>query len=386
MSSIAYPLDIYITNYPISPLKTWGTLSSFGPAILDDGTAGTFEKGYAPLVPYVPPANGIIPVTGALKNLSMVALDLNWRQPYVVSWNAAFERTLPGQWVVDIAYVGNRNVHAPILYNLNAATAYGQGAAGQPEFPTYGRTASTTQYFAQFRNAYDSLQVKMDHHFAHNFSVTSSYTWGKSIGYADESGDYISGFNDYVNLRRNYAPTDFNIASMLSQSVIWMLPMGKGMPYLSSGIGEKVLGGWELSGVLLAHTGFPLNFGCTCPAFNTPGNNAYPNEAGPISVLHGVNPNPWFNTSNFSVPAAGTQGNVGSYVDQGPGFFNLDAALSRTITITERFKLLLRTEWLHATNTPQFANPNTTLGSSSFGLLTSATGQRTIDIVGKLTF
>jgi hypothetical protein len=67
----------------------------------------------------------------------------------------------------------------------------------------------------------------------------------------------------------------------------------------------------------------------------------------------------------------------------------MNASLSRTIKLTERFKLLLRTEWLNATNTPQFASPNTTLGSSSFGKVTGTTGlggQRVIDLVGKLIF
>ena len=86
------------------------------------------------------------------------------------------------------------------------------------------------------------------------------------------------------------------------------------------------------------------------------------------------------------VPAAGTQGNVGNYVQQGPGFFALNAAISRTIKLTERFKLLVRSEWLNASNTPQFSSPGTTLGSSSFGLVTSATGQRVVDLVGKLIF
>jgi hypothetical protein len=57
--------------------------------------------------------------------------------------------------------------------------------------------------------------------------------------------------------------------------------------------------------------------------------------------------------------------------------------------LTERFNLELRSEWLHATNTPQFANPNTEYGSSSFGLVTSLTGNagnRQINLAGKIIF
>jgi hypothetical protein len=129
-----------------------------------------------------------------------------------------------------------------------------------------------------------------------------------------------------------------------------------------------------------------LNFSCTCPAFNTPGNQAFPNINGPLQKLYGIETRPWFNTQVFSTPAPGQQGNVGNYVSSGPDFFNLDVSVLRRIHLSERFGLELRSEWFHATNTPQFANPNTTLGSSSFGLVTSATGARMIDVAGKITF
>jgi len=55
--------------------------------------------------------------------------------------------------------------------------------------------------------------------------------------------------------------------------------------------------------------------------------------------------------------------------------------------LTERFNLELRSEWLHATNTPQFSNPNTEYGSASFGLVTGTSGgNRLINVAGKIVF
>lgn len=392
MSSEPWPIDIYLTNYPVAPLSTYEDLSAFGPAILPNGTAASFQQGFPTLAPFSVPTTGTIPVTGNsyLTALSMVWLNPHWRQPYVMGWNFAYQRDLPGHWVLDVAYVGNRTVHAAINANINAATSYGSGSAGQPEFTGFHRTAGTSEYFEMFRGAYDSLQIKLDHHFAHGFSLTSSYTWGKALGPSDENSDYVSGLSDYINVRRDWAPTDFNLASMLSQSLVWSLPFGKGKPFLSTGPASKILGDWELSGAWVAHTGFPMNFSTNASNFNTPGTTASPNINGAFQVMHGIGTsNPWFNKSVFSFPAAGTQGNLGYYTFQGPGLFNLNATLSRTIKLTERFRLQLRTEWLSATNTPQFANPNTTLGSSSFGLVTGTTGlggSRVIDIGGKLLF
>lgn len=398
MSSAAFPIDLYAYNYPIEPTQQFSGLSSFGPAILSDNTAATFEKGFPGLPAYVPPANGIISAnTPALLSQTYTEINLNWKNPYLEAWNMAYERSFPGGWSLDVAYVGNRAVHAPILYNENAATAYGLGAAGQPEYgpcaacgsPTtnVGRTATTSLYFAGYSSNYNSLQVKFDHRMSHGFAITNSYTYGKALGFLSEASDYPNGLLDYVNQRRNYAPPDFNQTHIFVESYIWQLPIGAHSRLLQGGLAGKVLGGFQLSGVWTAASGFPLNFSCTCSAFNTPGSQAFPNINGGVVKLKNIRTLPWFDITKFSTPAAGTQGNTGSYISEGPRFFNLDATLMRVIPLRERLHLELRSEWLHATNTPQFANPNTQLGSSSFGLVTSTTGgSRIINLAAKMTF
>jgi len=388
ISHMTFPIDIYAYwNYPIEPYFAWNSVSSFGPALLSASAPASLAAGFPPLPPYTLPANGIIPVnTPTLLNQSYYYWNLHEPYPYLMSWNFAYQRELPGQWVLDIAYVGNRSVHAPVGYELNAATSYGSGASGQPEFKTVGRTTGTTEYFTGFRTQYDSLQVKFDHKFAKGFSVTTSYTYGKAVGYVTDSGDYPNELLDFVNLRRNWAPTDFNQTHALHQSFIWELPFGKGQHFANTGVASKLLGGWQFAGLWRFATGFPLNFSCSCPAFNTPSSQAFPNISGPMKKLYGIQTQPWFDTSAFSAPAAGTQGNVGNYVSSGPNFFNLDASIFRRIKLSERFNLEIRSEWLHATNTPQFSSPNTNLGDPGFGLVTGAKGARIINLAAKLTF
>jgi hypothetical protein len=399
MSTLPWNIDLWAYNYPIEPTQSYSSLSSFGPAILSNNTGATFEQGIPALPPYVPPSNGILPAnTPALLNQSYYAINLNWKNPYLESWNLAYERTLPGNWVLDIAYVGNHGIHTPIEYNQNAAAAYGLGAAGQPEYgpcaacgspnTNVGRTASTTEFFAGYNSNYNALQVKLDHKFARGFALTNSYTYGKALGFASEASDYPNGLLDYVNQRRNYAATDFNQTHIFNDSFIWHLPFGEGSHLANSGVAGQVLGNWQLSGMWEATSGFPLNFSCSCTAsFNTPGNQAFPNSSSPVQKLHGIKTTPWFNTSVFSDPPAGTQGNVGNYISSGPKFFNLDASIFRRVRLTERFNLELRSEWLHATNTPQFSNPNTEYGSASFGLVTATSGgNRLINVAGKIVF
>ncbi|MGH9622214.1 MAG: carboxypeptidase regulatory-like domain-containing protein [Bryobacteraceae bacterium] len=386
--------NTYAYNFPVKQNNAFNDLSSFGPAILSDGTPATFAKGFpAPLVATIP-ANGIIPVnTPLLKSQSYFVIPKNYVDPYIESWNLSYERALPAQFALNIGYVGNHGVHIPVQYNLNAVmdpAFIGQGTAGQPYFQAYGISSAINMYFAQESSSYNSLQVKLDRHFKSGLLLTTSYTYGKALGYAEENGDNSSGAAYYVDFRRNYARADYDRTQMLTQSVVYDLPFGKGQKFFKSGPVGAILGGWQITGIWTLDTGTPLNFGCNCLPLNTPGNSQSPDLVGQFQKLYGINTEPWFNTSAFADPTllAGTPtfGNVGRYILSGPDLFNLDAALFRTFTVTERFKLRFRTDWYSTTNTPHFNNPDTTLGDSTFGFVTGAGGSRTIDVGLNLSF
>ncbi|MBV9082837.1 MAG: TonB-dependent receptor [Acidobacteriaceae bacterium] len=385
--------NTYAYNFPVKQNNSFNSLSSYGPAILPDGTPATFEKGFpAPLVATVPP-NGIIPVnTPTLKNQSFFVIPKNYVDPYIESWNFTYERALPGQLALDIGYVGNHGVHMPLQYNLNAVSDpafIGTGAAGQPYNRAYGITSSITEYFAQVSSNYHSLQVSLNRHYTSGVTLTTSYTFGKSLGYAEENSENSSGPDFYVDFRRNYGPADFDRRHIFNQSIIYNLPFGKGRRFFQNGPANVLLGGWQITGVWEIMTGTPLHFDCSCTV-NTPGNRQTPELVAPFKKLYGVNTDFWFDPASFADPSAlfGTSrfGNVGRYVASGPGFFNLDAALFRNIHVTERFNLEFRTDWYSATNTPHFNNPDVKLGDSNFGKTTGAGGARAIDLGLKLTF
>ena len=61
---------------------------------------------------------------------------------------------------------------------------------------------------------------------------------------------------------------------------------------------------------------------------------------------------------------------------RGPGLVNLDIALAKTTSITERVKLELRVEYFNALNHPEFAQPSSTdnatnIESPTFGQITT---------------
>lgn len=388
-----FPDNTYAYNFPVKQNNSFNSANSLSPALLPDGTPSTFAKGFPPPLPASIPANGIIPAnTPLLISQSYFVIPKDFKNPYVETWNLAIQRSLPSNFTLDVAYVGNHGVDIATQYNLNAvndARFAGLGTAGQPLFqkfcsPVNGkcRSAATTKYFIGTSNNYNALQVKFDHR-SPSFLLTTAYTYSKSLGTTDEDG----GFMWYINPRRNYARAGFDRTHTFVQSYAYNLPFGKGRPWLNSGFAEKILGGWEISGILTLMSGTPLTFGASDKDLNTPGNGQTANINGPFRRLYGVDTQPWFDTSVFSQPTgSGVFGNSGRRIFSGPGFFNLDAALLKRIHVTERVNMEFRSEWFSATNTPQFNNPNTDRTSSSFGLIKGAGGARSIDFGLKLSF
>jgi hypothetical protein len=208
-----------------------------------------------------------------------------------------------------------------------------------------------------------------------------------------QTGD-DNGLSFYINQRRDYARNDFDRTHTFVQSIVYDLPFGNGKRLVSSGIGAAILGGWRASSFLTFMTGLPLYFTASSTSLRAPGNTQTPDLVAPVKILHGIGTgNPWFTTSSFAAPAANTFGNVGRNFLSGPGFFNLDASLSKSIRFTERYNLDLRLEVFGVTNTPQFffasnggTAAGTTLNSSSWGQITSATGGRQLQLGAKFNF
>jgi hypothetical protein len=395
ISYTPFPDNSYAYNFPVRANNSFNpAVATYGPAALPSGQIATFETGFPALIQPVIPSNGII--TNPTVGSAYFVVNQSFKNPYVESWNLAIQHSLPLHLVLDLAYVGNHSVDTVVNYNLNAATVAGLGNAGQPEFNSFGRTASTSLLFAGYSSSYNALQAKLDRHFSGGFATTTSYTFGKGMGFQqDDDG----GLTFYINQSRNYARNDFDRTHTFVQSIVYDLPFGKGKRFVSSGVGAAIVGGWRISSFLTLMSGLPLFFTASSGGLLAPGNTQTPNLVAPVQILHGIGTSsPWFSTSSFAAPTGDAFGNVGRNYLSGPGFFNLDAALSKSIHFTERYSLDLRLEALGATNTPQFYFNNTngtpsggtaagtTLASSSFGDITSASGGRQLQLGLKFNF
>ena len=101
--------------------------------------------------------------------------------------------------------------------------------------------------------------MKFDRRFSKGFSLTTAFTWQKAMDF--QSGD-DGGLDFYAGqgLGRNYARASFDRTLNFIQSYIYRLPFGGGQHFLSHGFAGKIVGGWQLSGILSARTGSPLTF------------------------------------------------------------------------------------------------------------------------------
>lgn len=389
MSYESYPdnLNTYATNYPLKQNNSFEALSSYTQAVQPDGTPASMAAGFPPpLLAPIPPDGIIHDAPPQTYNV----INLNWKAPYVQSWNAAVQRALPAGFVLDVAYVGNVGVGLAQNYNLNAGFVAGAGAKGQPEFAPFGRTAQS-KTFKQAGSNYHSLQVKLDHRFTNGLSATTAYTYQKGMGYSTSSGSGVGDTSIYIDFSRNYSRLSNDRTHTLVQSFIYQLPFGKGKKWLNTGVAKWIAGGWQVSGVLSLETGTPFNVTASGASLNAPSNTQVADINGKFQKLKGIGDSKaWFDTSVFSQPTTAVLGNTGLNAFIGPGFFNLDASARKQFPLTERVNLEFRAEAFSLTNTPQFGNPSNSITNSNFGHIDGAnggaSGNRTMELAGKITF
>lgn len=411
ISYTPFPDNNYAYNYPVRANNSFqpGGTTAYTPALLSNGQVATFQAGFPAPVPIAIPSNGIISAsTPDLRTQNYNVIPLNYKNPYVESWNVAVQQAFPGNLSLQIAYVGNHGVDIGANEDINNPSTYGGGAASKPENIAFGRTAATNVIFLPFSSNYQALQTQLIRRFGSGLSFTSAFTWSKGMGYIN--GD-DGGLQFFINQRRNYAPNDFDRTLNFEQSFTYALPFGKGRRWLNSGFTSVALGGWKVSGVISIVSGTPFTVTASGNTLNTPGTAQTASLVGPYRVLHGIGKgNNWFDPTAFAQPAGCTSkpctpenvdlGNTGRNQFRGPGYIQDNISLFKSFAIFREASLETRIDATQLSNTPQFSNPNAGYSAnptSTFGQVTSTIGSgqgsvngvgggRTLQASAKITF
>ena len=246
--------------------------------------------------------------------------------------------------------------------------------------------------------------VRGEHKFTHGFSLLSSFTYSKALTDAPQyrnaggiTGDENSPPQNSFNLAADRSPAYFNTKFRWVTSAVYDLPFGKGKRLFSQGVPAAVLGGWQLSGVFQAQTGFPYTIDYKGDPINIGGGSGgilvRPNY---VLTADGQPVDPslpsdqrstsrYFNTAAFVQPVA-SFGDVGRNTMIGAGLTNLDLTVARNFRVTERSSLQFRTEFFDLFNHPNYNLIGRIVNDPTFGIVQNQLPPRQIQMALKFAF
>ena len=368
---------------------------------------------------------------GRVHAADVMTASPDFKPPATYNWSFGVQRDLGRGMIMEVAYVGNVAHRIANSNNLATGTttgnAFGIDVNAVPPLTTWTPTGCPNQatvgcpvqrfldptssggnsayystnlirsmtgyagyggiYAYTFigESYYDALQTSLNKRLSKNLQYGINYTWSKTILYAryqwvpDQLSKNVTARPHAVNYNFGY---DFPSLKRWS----------------SSAIAKHFTEGWRLNGNGVMFYGTPMTVACTAvsapigywtgtPTGNLPfrcqmsGNmwlsSGYPSATADPKLQYP------FDKSAFTLPGPNSLGigNTPPTLTYGPGVFNLDLALSKEVSITERVKLELKGESFNVLNHFNPSNPNTTLNlnfstgantNAAFGTITSA--------------
>jgi hypothetical protein len=317
-------------------------------------------------------------------------LAVDWRNAYSPQWNFQVQQQLTKAATASVAYVGSTTLRAPIQVPFNLATSPAPGAI-QPRQPyqdmTSPQAVSTFSMIQSIgRDSYNSLQAQFDQRFSGGLFFITSFTWSKSIDIGCASFWEACSIQNPYDLNAERGPSPLDVPLVFTLSAGYELPFGRAKPFLNrGGVSSMVLGGWQVNGILSAHSGTVFTPTINFDNANVGGGTQRPNVVGNPN-LSNQTVQEFFNVNAFQVAPPYTYGNAGRDSLRGPDFWNLDFSLFRNFNIAERLTLQFRGEFFNILNHPNFENPGSTLGNAGFGAITAANNPRQAQVAVKITF
>jgi Carboxypeptidase regulatory-like domain/TonB-dependent Receptor Plug Domain len=343
---------------------------------------------------FADPGNGIPALSSSPNGLQ--AMQVNAPAPYLQSWSLDVQRQLIRNSVLDIGYYGDQSIHVPALVDINEAPQglYAQKGIIPGNTVTAGNTQDLNQirpypgysfisdFQYRFTSNYNGLQVSFRKRTDKGALVAVSYTYSKALS------NVGTPQNSY-NISSEYGPDPNERGNVFNTNFVYPIPFDVNQ----SGVTGRILGGWELSGIVSYGSGQYLTATTTAvdpgglgllvgPATARPDRVSNPNSGAPHTIQQ------WFNTSAFAEVPAGQYrpGNDGVNNILGPGYSNWDLSVFRNIRLGEAANIQLRAESFNAFNHVNYSTVNTVLGNTNYGQVTDTGPARVLQMAAKITF
>ena len=313
---------------------------------------------------------GSLPTTGTINpRASITSISPDLVNPMTHVWNLGIQRELPGNMILDVAYVGSRGQRLFINEQLNP------GVNGARIFPDIGSVSLRTN---GGDSNYHSLQTRLERGFRNGLFLRATYTYSKTIDNTNSevfttSGGSSFGSNPFDRSVDRSVAT-FDVPHRGNLSFLYDIPY----PKEGNRILRGVLGGYSVSGIYRIQSGavetpfvggFDLNGDLNAandrPSVGNPnaprGSVAFANslglfDTGCVGGFCDVNGNPIDpQNARFIVDPDNRTNLAGRNVLRGPKFNSLDLSLNKAINMPfEGHKLEFRVEFFNIFNHPQF--------------------------------
>ena len=377
-----------------------------------------------------PPGNSLGPNTFVGRSIGRFNDQLDYRNGQSMRWVISLQRELPGQWLVEGAYVASRSYDLTTDFNLNpvpreylstspvrdvATINYLSANVTNPFrglLPGEGLNSSTTarqqllRPFPQFQNidvrrydgssSFDSVQGRVTRRFRGGYMVETSYTWSDFKEKVSRLNETDPDFEERYN--------DTHLRHRLVTNGVWELPFGRGRKWGSdaNALVHGIVGNWSASFIWNWQSGRPnLSMG----------NVYYDGDITQLKTKYTDNPDEAvFDTRGFYFHDAAVQTNgvddpAKQRADQrirlannirtlpsrwdglrGPRYFNWDVSFVKGLEFG-RVRAQVHIELYNAFNNVFYNNPNLDPTSTNFGKVTSQNNvPRNIQIGTKIVF
>jgi hypothetical protein len=341
---------------------------------------------------YLTGASATSPVAPA----GLTSLSNYYPNPATFQYSVGVQHELAPSVVMGVQYVGTSGWNQSDTRAINdlsmSALADRQIVAGGGNanlYRPYQGFAGIAQEENASNSSYNSLQAALRVEKRHGLTMQFAYTWSHEID--RESDDLSTDVSNPYDLNYDKGSGTYDRRNIFNANFVYDLPF---LLHGGNYAAREVLGGWQVSGVMVAESGLPQDITYGTDVLGLGGNtNNRPNISGIIAYPR--TQKEWFDTSVFTAPAApwttagagGTGfGNARKDAIVQPGLFNWNLSLYKDIPIHESIHMQFRAESFNTFNHTEWNGIDGGFNDGNFGQTNGTYDPRELQFGLKLLF
>jgi hypothetical protein len=240
---------------------------------------------------------------------------------------------------------------------------------------------------------YSSWQTSLRKRFSRGLSASAHYTWGKSLSTAGgDIGAYYQGdadarTQDFFNPRADRGPSTGDITHYFTGEWVYEAPQFRSV---GSAFVRHILGGWQVSGILQARTGVPVQLSQTGTSLQVTRPDYI---GGQVYLVDYRDTLRYLNASAFVLlplnavsRAPARPGNVGNNAIREPGAWTVNLGVTKEFSVTEQTRFRIGMDAFNFFNHTNLTGLVANLNNRFFGELQNTGGARLIQLNARLTF